>query len=89
MKTLLPKTNNRRKIRETVLKVVLERSPGDPYWWVSFHRGRIGRPSKLPTLTPHLAAAREFALLYTTELLVRARAQSPEPRAQSPELSLF
>ena len=81
MKPLLPKTTNRRKCRETVFKIVLEIGVGDPCWWVSIHRGRVGRPAKVPTFTLNRDAAREFALLYTRKLLLST--QSPEPRAQS------
>lgn len=73
MKTLLPKTLNRRKTRIVILRAELFREHGEPNWRLAIrHAGK--RTQLFDTYTPHEASAREYARATIRQLTAPAAA---------------
>ena len=84
MKTLLPKTRQRRKTRIVVLHAELFREPRAPFWKLSVRIG--GKRSQIfDTPWSSEAAAREYAALTLRQLL----RQQPAASSQQPAASSY
>jgi len=85
MKTLLPKTRNRRKTRRVILHAELVRKPRAAAWRLAIqHSGK--RTQIFDIYTASEGAAMDFALLKIREL-TRPSSQQPAASSQQPAAS--